>query len=339
MCLFKKYFIAYNLFIELIYCYVHFIYLFLIWAQCINFSISIILQSCLCLCSPVSFMFTSVSLSLSLAILTIPTAILHHPNYISLTSLMFSLIICSIYLILLLFLLSWSSQSFLFPLSISTFSSLFFLESFAHPFSAPKSHSPTSELTMVLYTATMSIMSILLSRNIPGISCDYPIQLPLDVSLLLRRQPSHLSIIEPTYLNVSTCSSLYFFLSDISASIIPPCMHTMPSVFFAFTLRPFLSNASCHSTTLLCNYSSFSANIPKSSVYSSSCNPPFPTLFLTTSSSTTNGKGLSADPWCQPTVTGNSAVPPHSRLTLWLLLRCTFLLVISRFVLGLFSSF
>ena len=97
-------------------------------------------------------------------------------------------------------------------------------------------------------------------------------------------------------------------------------MHTMPSVFFAFTLRPFLSIASYHSTTLLCKYSSVSANIPKSSVYSRSHNPPFPTLFLTTSNTATNWKGLSADPWCQPTVTGNSAVPPHSRLTLALAL-------------------
>ena len=64
------------------------------------------------------------------------------PNHLSLASLNLSLVFATPALALLH---SSSSQSSLFPPSISIFSSLFFLPSFARPFSVPRSHFPTLE--------------------------------------------------------------------------------------------------------------------------------------------------------------------------------------------------
>ena len=80
------------------------------------------------------------------------------------------------------------------------------------------------------------------------------------------------------------------------------CAYTMPYVSFAFTLRLFLSHASCHSITLLCNSYSVSVSIPKSSAYSSSHNSSFLTLSLNTSIPLL-------------IVTGNSTDTPHYVLT------------------------
>ena len=57
------------------------------------------------------------------------------PNHLTLASLLFSRMFAT----LLLFLHSLSDQSSLFPSSISTFLFLYFLASFAHPFSVPRS--------------------------------------------------------------------------------------------------------------------------------------------------------------------------------------------------------
>ena len=67
-----------------------------------------------------------------------------HVLTISVSLLLFSHL-CLPHLPLILFLLSWSSQSSLFPSSISTFSSLFFLVSLALPFSVPRSYFHTLE--------------------------------------------------------------------------------------------------------------------------------------------------------------------------------------------------
>ena len=84
------------------------------------------------------------------------------------------------------------------------------------------------------------------------------------------------------------------------------------SIYFKHT---FLSNVSCHLATVLCNCSSFSANITRSSAYSSFHNYYSLILSLNTCT-TTNMKGLSADPWCKLTVPGKTADSPHSVLTL-----------------------
>ena len=65
------------------------------------------------------------------------------PNHLSLASLISHL--CLPHRPLLLFLHSWSSQSSLFPSSISTFSSRFFLASFAQPLSVPRGQDYTEK--------------------------------------------------------------------------------------------------------------------------------------------------------------------------------------------------
>ena len=107
-----------------------------------------------------------------------------------------------------------------------------------------------------MYTAAFIIKGILLSHTIPDISRHFPQPAPTRRLISYSQRPFSL-IIEPRHLNVSTCSSLSFLLSDISTSTPASLVHTMTYVFFAFTLPftlvRFFSNASSHSTTLLCN--------------------------------------------------------------------------------------
>ena len=94
-------------------------------------------------------------------------------------------------------------------------------------------------------------------------------------------------------------------------------------------------NATCHITAILSYFFNMSANISKSTAFSGCHN--FVTFWFKTSN-TTNMKLLSAHPSCKSAGTGNSVDTSHY-FPLWLLLRCTFRLLISLFVHRLLSSF
>ena len=94
----------------------------------------------------------------------------------------------------------------------------------------------------------------------------------------------------------------------------------MTSVFFAFTSSPFLSILIPAIPPLCCVVIfrlalGLSTSIAKSAAYSPH-NYSFLTLSLNTSSTITNRKGFSGDPWCKPTVTRNPAYIPHAIHTL-----------------------
>ena len=157
------------------------------WSRRIKCSFSTfsgLVSSAYSLGTPFSFMYfrTSLHLSFSVPIFRCPPifmfSLLHllqsfspHGLTISVSLLIFRHL-CLPHLPLLLILLSSSSQSSLFPSSISTFSSLFFLASFAQPFSVPRSHYSDirTGLMLVVYTATLMIIGTLLSHTIPYIS-------------------------------------------------------------------------------------------------------------------------------------------------------------------------
>ena len=113
----------------------------------------------------------------------------------------------------------------------------------------------------IYYTADPGTMGIPLSQLFLTFRAIFPIRVPHDVSPS-SSQPPFSVIIETRYLNVSTCFNLSFFLSYIHASPLTSRVHTLASVFFAFTLRSFVSKAFCYSPTRLCKSSSISANIP-----------------------------------------------------------------------------
>ena len=76
----------------------------------------------------------------------------------------------------------------------------------------------------------------------------------------------------PRNLNVSTCASLSFFLSDISVSIPAFRVHAITSVIFAFTLHLLWYASSLMHPAIppLFSETLSLANIPKSSAYTSS---------------------------------------------------------------------
>ena len=124
-------------------------------------------------------------------------------------------------------------------------------------------------------------------------------------------------------LNFSNFSTSYvqsFVLSHVSVSTLPSCVHSMTSVFVAFTFSIFLSNASCHSTTIL----SVLLSLSISPSHQHTVSPIF-LLFrhsFITSSTTTNRKSLGAlhTPGVNPLSLGN-LLTHHILFSLWLLLR------------------
>ena len=81
------------------------------------------------------------------------------------------------------------------------------------------------------------------------------------------------------------------------------------------TFSPLLSIPICQSSHLLCISSSVSVTTARSSANSSSRGNPRLNSSLMTPSTTINRNGLSPDPWCRPTLMGNSSVLPCMVLT------------------------
>ena len=81
------------------------------------------------------------------------------------------------------------------------------------------------------------------------------------------------------------------------------------------TFSPLLSSPICQSSHLLCISSSVSVTTARSSANGSSRGNPRLNSSLMTSSTTINRNGLSPDPWCRPTLMGNSSVLPCMVLT------------------------
>ena len=158
----------------------------------------------------------------------------------------------------------------------------------------------------VLYTAALSIMAILFSHTIPDIFHHFPHPSP-SRCIASSSQPPFLSIIVPRYLNASTCFSLCFFLSDISACALTSRVHPMTSCFF-FYFESFLSLMLPAITPL------FYVTLLSRPISPSHMHTVAPIFLL--SNTTTNGIGLNADLWCNTTAIGNSADTPHSVLAL-----------------------
>ena len=103
---------------------------------------------------------------------------------------------------------------------------------------------------------------ILLSNILPLVFLDHFPHPSLTRCLTSTSQPPFSLIIEPIFILKYLNLFQSIFLSDVSATTLTCGVHNMTSVFFPFTFIPFLNNASCHSTTLLCNSSSVSASTP-----------------------------------------------------------------------------
>ena len=86
---------------------------------------------------------------------------------------------------------------------------------------------------------------------------------------------------------------------------------TITSVFPMLPFSPLLSIPICQSSHLLCISSSVSVTTARSSANSSSRGNPRLNSSLVTPSTTINRNGLSPDPWCSPTLMGNSSVYVH----------------------------
>ena len=195
---------------------------FPIRGQRIVFSMSTISGLVLLLSLPcffsMSFLITSPHLSLGLTIFRCePTFIFHviittscsvflstWPNHLSLASLMFSLMcakpvvaLMSSFLIFSILIIPIIHLNIFISVLSSKFCSAFVSAHVSHP-------SIRTVLMTVWYrpTAALSIMGILLSHTIPDIARYFPIQLPCVTPSL---QPPFSLIIEPRYLNVSTC--------------------------------------------------------------------------------------------------------------------------------------
>ena len=97
---------------------------------------------------------------------------------------------------------------------------------------------------------------------------------------------------------------------------VPLLLLTITSDFPVLTFSPLLSIPICHPSHLLCISSSVSVTSARSSANSSSPGSPYLNSSLMTSNTTINRNGLSPDPWCRPTLMGNSSVLPCLVLTI-----------------------
>ena len=93
-------------------------------------------------------------------------------------------------------------------------------------------------------------------------------------------------------------------------AFVPLLLLTITSVFPVLTFSPLLSIPICQQSHLLCISSSVYVTTARSSANSSSNGSPHPNSSLMTSSTTIN-----RNPWCRPTLMGNSSVQPCVVLT------------------------
>ena len=93
-------------------------------------------------------------------------------------------------------------------------------------------------------------------------------------------------------------------------AFVPLLLLTIISVFPVLTFSPLLSILICQPSHLLCISSSVSVTTARSSANSSSRGNPRLNSLLMTSSTAINRNGLKPDPWCRPTLKGNSSVLP-----------------------------
>ena len=122
--------------------------------------------------------------------------------------------------------------------------------------------------------------------------------------------PPWVWITEPRYLKFSTCFRAFPVLSLI-CRVSAVLAHTIVSVSSAFTLRPLLSKASCHSPNLFWRLVDEISDKIRSSAYSMSHGTSCRTYSLTI----INSNGLRQDPWCTPTFISNASVFPRPLLT------------------------
>ena len=94
-----------------------------------------------------------------------------------------------------------------------------------------------------------------------------------------------------------------------------PVPQIMTFVFTAFTLNPFLSMTPYHIKSLLTHTSRESAMMTRSSAYRSSQGTPAPNSRDRASSTMMKSKGLSTDPWWNPTFIPNSLLKHSSTRT------------------------
>ena len=98
-----------------------------------------------------------------------------------------------------------------------------------------------------------------MSVTIPGFCRHF--QHPASTQCLTSSLKTQVSLINRSkYFIYSNCFRIFFFLSDIAASTLTYRVHTFTFVLFTFTLRSFLSYASCHSNPVLSTSSSVSVN-------------------------------------------------------------------------------
>ena len=121
-------------------------------------------------------------------------------------------------------------------------------------------------------------------------------------------------MVTPKYLNLFTFLRLVPRLSLMFA-FVPLRLLTITSVFPVLIFSPLLSIPICQPSHLPCISSSVSVTTARSSANSSSRGNPRLNSSLMTSSTTINRNGLSPDPWCRPTLMGNSSVQPCVVLT------------------------
>ena len=140
----------------------------------------------------------------------------------------------------------------------------------------------------VMYSLILSFPGIFLSLVTPDRSLHLP-HAALTLALTASSEPPSSLMVTPKYLNLFTCLRLVPWLSLMFA-FVPLLLLTITSVFPMLTFSPLLSIPICQSAN------------------SSSRGNPRLNSSLMTSSTTINRKGLSPDPWCRPTLMGNSSV-------------------------------
>ena len=117
------------------------------------------------------------------------------------------------------------------------------------------------------------------------------------LALMSSSLPPWACITEPRYLKFSTCFRAFPVLSVICRGS-AVLAHTIVSVLSAFTLRPLLSKASCHSPNLFWRLVYEISDKIRSSAYSMSHGTSCRTYSLMASMTIINSNGLRHDPWC-----------------------------------------
>ena len=140
----------------------------------------------------------------------------------------------------------------------------------------------------------------------------YLLHAALTLALTASSDPPSSLMVTLKYLDVFTCLRLVLSLMIAFVSLL---LLTITSVFPMLTFSPLLSILICQSSHLLCISSSISVTTARSSANSSSRGNPRLNSSLMTSSTTIKRNGLSPDPWCRPTLMGNSSVVPCMVLT------------------------